>query len=111
MLIQFHLLQNYVPSNLNRDDTGSPKDAIFGGVLRGRISSQCLKRSMRKSTIFEEAFKAEGLLGERTKRLPLIIQEELTALGASEQEVKAIVERVSEIGRESKKRKEEAEEV
>ncbi len=111
MLIQFHLLQNYVPSNLNRDDTGSPKDAIFGGVLRGRISSQCLKRSMRKSTIFEDAFKAEGLLGERTKRLPLIIQEELTALGASEQEVKAIVERVKEIGRESKKKKEEAEEV
>ncbi len=110
MLIQFHLLQNYVPSNLNRDDTGSPKDAIFGGVLRGRISSQCLKRSMRKSTIFEDAFKSEGLLGERTKQLPLIIQEELTALGATEEEIKAIVARVPEIGRESKKKKE-AEEV
>ena len=111
MLIQFHLLQNYVPSNLNRDDTGSPKDAIFGGVLRGRISSQCLKRSMRKSTIFEDAFKAEGLLGERTKRLPLMIQEELTALGASTEEVNAITVRVPEIGRESKKKKAEAEEV
>lgn len=66
MLIQFHLLQNYAPSNLNRDDTGSPKDAVFGGVARGRISSQCLKRSMRRSPIFEDAFKGEGLLGERT---------------------------------------------
>ncbi|MFZ5903179.1 MAG: type I-E CRISPR-associated protein Cas7/Cse4/CasC [Chloroflexota bacterium] len=109
MLIQFHLLQNYQPSNLNRDDTGSPKDAIFGGVLRGRISSQCLKRSIRKSTIFEDAFKAEGLLGERTKQLPLIIQEELTALGATAEEIQAIVKRVPEIGRESKKKKEAAE--
>ena len=40
MLIQIHTLQNYAPSNLNRDDTGSPKDAIFGGTRRGRISSQ-----------------------------------------------------------------------
>jgi len=112
MLIQFHLLQNYSPSNLNRDDTGSPKDAIFGGVLRGRISSQCLKRSMRLSAIFEDAFKAEGLLGERTKQLPLIIRQELVALGASDEEVNAIIERVPEIGRESKKKtKEEAKEV
>ena len=31
MLIQIHMLQNYAPANLNRDDTGAPKDAIFGG--------------------------------------------------------------------------------
>lgn len=111
MLIQFHLLQNYAPSNLNRDDTGSPKDAIFGGVLRGRISSQCLKRSMRKSQAFEDAFKAEGLLGERTKQLPAIIRDELKLLGADDEAIAAIVEKVPEIGRESKKRgKEEADE-
>jgi len=52
MLIQFHILQNYAPSNLNRDDTGAPKDAVFGGVRRGRISSQCIKRSIRRSTAF-----------------------------------------------------------
>ena len=104
MLIQFHLLQNYVPSNLNRDDTGSPKDAVFGGVLRGRISSQCLKRSIRTSSILEEAFKSEGLLGERTKQLPMIIRSELTELEASDEEINAIIERVPEIGRESKKR-------
>jgi CRISPR system Cascade subunit CasC len=104
MLIQFHLLQNYVPSNLNRDDTGSPKDAVFGGVLRGRISSQCLKRSIRTSSILEDMFKSEGLLGERTKQLPAIIRSELVALGASDEEINAIIERVPEIGRESKKR-------
>lgn len=105
MLIQFHLLQNYQPSNLNRDDTGSPKDAIFGGVLRGRISSQCLKRSIRKSQIFVDEFAKDGLLGERTKLLPQIIRDELKALGADDEALAAIVERVPEIGRESTKKK------
>jgi CRISPR system Cascade subunit CasC len=47
-LLELHILQNFAPSNLNRDDTGSPKDAYFGGFRRGRISSQCLKRAMRE---------------------------------------------------------------
>ncbi|MHB1424627.1 MAG: type I-E CRISPR-associated protein Cas7/Cse4/CasC [Gemmataceae bacterium] len=47
MLIEIHVLQNFAPSNLNRDDTGSPKDCEFGGYRRARISSQCLKRSVR----------------------------------------------------------------
>ena len=111
MLIQIHLLQNYAPSNLNRDDTGSPKDAIFGGVRRGRISSQCLKRSMRKSVTFEQAFKQAGLLGDRTKRLPGKIYEALQEMEVDETIVQAIVARVPEIGRESAKRgsKEESE--
>ncbi len=109
MLIQFHILQNYQPSNLNRDDTGSPKDAVFGGVLRGRISSQCLKRSIRKSQTFKDEFEKSGALGERTKQLPLLIQEELKALGADATALNAIVARVPEIGRESKKRVEAAE--
>jgi len=46
-LIEIHALQNFVPSNLNRDDTGSPKDAFFGGTLRARVSSQCSKRAVR----------------------------------------------------------------
>ena len=103
MLIQMHLLQNYAPANLNRDDTGSPKDALFGGVRRGRISSQCLKRSIRRSDAFTAAFEADGLLGKRTKALPDLIEKELTALGADPVEVQAIVARVPEIGRESTK--------
>ena len=31
MLIEVHIIQNHAPSNLNRDDSGSPKSAIFGG--------------------------------------------------------------------------------
>lgn len=110
MLIQIHMLQNYSPSNLNRDDTDSPKDAIFGCKRRGRISSQCLKRSIRRSEIFEMAFCSEGLLAVRTKRLPVLIEEELKALGADDQAIAAIVEKVPLIGRESTKKEREDDE-
>jgi CRISPR system Cascade subunit CasC len=65
MKIEIHLLQNFAPSCLNRDDTGSPKQCEFGGVTRARISSQCFKRAVR------EHFRMTGSVevGERTKRL------------------------------------------
>jgi CRISPR system Cascade subunit CasC len=70
-LIEIHALQNFAPSNLNRDDTGAPKDAFFGGRRRARISSQCLKRAVReyfkgKAT---EGFFDNNAIAVRTKRL------------------------------------------
>ncbi len=47
-IIEIHALQNFAPSNLNRDDTGAPKDALFGGARRARVSSQCIKRAVRQ---------------------------------------------------------------
>ena len=38
-LIEIHALQNFAPSNLNRDDTGAPKDALFGGSLKSMVLS------------------------------------------------------------------------
>lgn len=108
MLIQIHILQNYAPANLNRDDSGSPKSAVFGGHPRGRISSQCLKRSIRRSLTFNEAFADEGLLAARTQRLPLLIDEALKEMDADEETRRAIVARVPEIGQESTKRGKEA---
>lgn len=105
MLIQFHILQNYAPSNLNRDDTGAPKDAIFGGVRRGRISSQCLKRSIRRSDAFTSAFSKDDLLGMRTRRLPILIKQELDAMGVLDPELSEIVAKISGVGRESTKKK------
>ena len=72
MLIEFHVLQNHAPSNLNRDDTGSPKECVFGGVKRARISSQCLKRSIRRSETFQQAL--EGHLAQRTRQLPELMR-------------------------------------
>lgn len=67
MILELHLLQNFAPSNLNRDDTGSPKECEFGGYRRARISSQCLKRAIRR-TFKETALLKPEELGVRTKR-------------------------------------------
>ncbi len=48
MIVEFHILQNLPPANINRDDNGDPKTAYFGGVRRARISSQSIKRAMRE---------------------------------------------------------------
>lgn len=48
MIVELHLLQNFAPSNLNRDETGAPKSAIFGGYTRARVSSQSTKRAARR---------------------------------------------------------------
>lgn len=88
MLVQIHMIQNHAPSNLNRDDTGSPKEALFGGVNRARLSSQCLKRSIRQSEIFREAM--SGHLGVRTRRLPLEIEALLRRKGVADDAVTAI---------------------
>ncbi|MDI5982163.1 type I-E CRISPR-associated protein Cas7/Cse4/CasC [Amycolatopsis magusensis] len=67
MILELHLLQSFPVSNLNRDDLGQPKTATFGGVSRGRISSQCLKRSAR--LLFNEHGLDKSETGVRTKRL------------------------------------------
>lgn len=45
--IEFHILQSFPVSCLNRDDVGSPKSAMIGGTERARVSSQCWKRAIR----------------------------------------------------------------
>lgn len=67
MLIEIHMIQNHSPANLNRDDLGAPKTCIFGGFTRARISSQCLKRSIRRSERFAQALERGGAV--RTRRL------------------------------------------
>lgn len=76
VFLEFHLIQNFAPSNLNRDDTGSPKDAIFGGQRRARVSSQCLKRSMR-DTASKHDLVPEANRGIRTKKLRALLLERL----------------------------------
>jgi CRISPR system Cascade subunit CasC len=86
-LVEVHVLQNFVPSNLNRDDTGAPKDAIFGGSRRARISSQCQKRAMRRMFDTGKLIEKENL-AERTKLLYEYIKESLVAKGRPIPEVK-----------------------
>ena len=85
MLLELHMLQNFAPSNLNRDDTGSPKDCIFGGYTRARISSQCLKRAIRTEFKSRNLIPASSL-GTRTKRLVDAIADRLEQRGRSRQQ-------------------------
>lgn len=68
MFIELHILQNFAPSCLNRDDTNTPKDCIFGGHRRARISSQCVKFSVRRYFGDHELLPKDNL-AERSKRL------------------------------------------
>lgn len=69
--IEVHLIQNFAPSNLNRDDTGQPKSATFGGFRRARISSQSSKRSARREGPMAKLLEQAGAV--RTRQLALAI--------------------------------------
>lgn len=88
MFIELHLIQNFVPSNLNRDDTNNPKDCEFGGHRRARISSQSLKRAIRRMPVFAQTTGAQ--VGERSKWLTRPIKEKLIAAGKIESEAQAV---------------------
>ncbi len=66
MFVDIHVIQTVPPSNLNRDDTGSPKSAYYGGVRRARVSSQAWKRATRAA--FAGSLHEDDL-GVRTKRI------------------------------------------
>jgi cse4 family CRISPR-associated protein len=66
LFLDIHVIQTLPPSNINRDDTGSPKTAVYGGVRRARVSSQAWKKAMRD--YFKD--KADdGYLGVRSKKI------------------------------------------
>lgn len=65
-ILDLHVLQTVPPSNINRDDTGAPKTAVYGGARRSRVSSQAWKRATRMA--FDDLLDA-GELGVRTKRV------------------------------------------
>ena len=76
LYVDFHILQTVPPSCINRDDTGSPKTAVYGGVLRARVSSQAWKHAMR--TAFAE--NAQLDVGKRTKKVVELVKTQILAL-------------------------------
>jgi CRISPR system Cascade subunit CasC len=106
MFVELHMIQNFSPANLNRDDTNNPKDCEFGGVRRARISSQCIKRAIRTSPVFEETTKVK--IGTRTKRLVHRLTKRLVEAGKSEEEAIEVLadfvpEYASKLDKEGKK--------
>lgn len=83
LIVDIHALQTIPPSLINRDDTGAPKSAVFGGTPRQRVSSQSWKRAIRK--FFEDNFDPEQI-GDRSKRLPEKIARKLEDAGLEQAE-------------------------
>ena len=46
--LDIHILQTVPPSCVNRDDTGSPTTARYGGATRARESSKAWNRAARQ---------------------------------------------------------------
>jgi len=79
-ILEIHALQTVPPSCLNRDDTGTPKSAVYGGVRRARVSSQAWKRAIRRA--FHDRLDPSEL-GVRTRQVAKALAERITALDGS----------------------------
>lgn len=79
--IEFHILQSFPVTCLNRDDVGAPKTAVVGGVTRARVSSQCWKRQVRL-----EMHELGVKTAERTKKVDQKIAQICVQLGATEEQ-------------------------
>ena len=74
LYVDIHVLQTVPPSCVNRDDTGSPKTARYGGVTRARVSSQAWKRAVR--LMFLDLLDKEQV-GVRTKKIVGMVAKEI----------------------------------
>lgn len=81
LYLDIHVIQTVPPSCVNRDDTGSPKTAVYGGVTRARVSSQSWKRAMR--TMFQEGLPKDKL-SVRTLKIVDFVAQAIRDLGETE---------------------------
>ncbi len=90
--IEYHILQSFPVTCLNRDDVGAPKTAIIGGVTRARVSSQCWKRQVRL------ALPQFGIkLGTRTKQAATMFAQACQHAGANEEQAQACGEGIAKL--------------
>ncbi|MDO4569294.1 MAG: type I-E CRISPR-associated protein Cas7/Cse4/CasC [Planctomycetia bacterium] len=88
--VEFHILQSFPVSCLNRDDVGAPKSAMIGGVQRARVSSQCWKRAIRM------AMHDLGIeIAMRTRYVTSVLADACAALGATPEAALACGEAVA----------------
>ena len=80
LYVDFHVIQTVPPSCINRDDIGRPKTAVYGGVVRSRVSSQSWKHAMR--AMFADIF-GEDNQGFRTRRAENLIADKIQEKDAS----------------------------
>ncbi len=106
--IQIHTLHTYPAALLNRDDAGLAKRLPYGGAIRTRISSQCLKRHWR---VADDAFSLAKLgvpMATRTRYVAELIRQRLIEQGIDEARAFATAEALLEalFGEKADKKKE-----
>ncbi|MGI6725595.1 MAG: type I-E CRISPR-associated protein Cas7/Cse4/CasC [Christensenellales bacterium] len=74
LFLDIHVIQTIPPANMNRDDTGSPKTAQYGGARRARVSSQAWKKAMR---VYFNEHGAQDNVGVRTLEVPQYVADEI----------------------------------
>lgn len=90
--IEFHILQSFPVTCLNRDDVGAPKTAVVGGVTRARVSSQCWKRQVRL------AMPGFGIkLATRTKQAEVLFARACQGAGADEETAQDCGKKLAEL--------------
>ncbi len=89
-IVEFHILQSFPVTCLNRDDVGSPKSAMVGGIERARVSSQCWKRFVRLA-MHDFGIK----LAIRSKKIADYVGKACVELGATEEQAKNCGEAVA----------------
>lgn len=89
--VEFHIIQSFPVTCLNRDDVGSPKTAMIGGVTRARVSSQCWKRAVRMQ-LPDFGIK----LGHRTKHIHKLFESACMSHGASQEQAEACAKAMAE---------------
>ena len=103
-MIELHIIQSFPVTCLNRDDLGAPKSALFGGVQRARVSSQCWKRAIRQAA---KDSKPELFAGRRGHFMSEQLEKALLKKGIPENDAKEAAEKiVDSIGKTSSKNKE-----
>lgn len=84
MFLEFHILQSFPVTCLNRDDVGAPKTAMIGGTMRARVSSQAWKRPVRQMM-----HDLGVTTGTRTKLISPLISAACVERGATLEQAKA----------------------
>ncbi|MBS4456032.1 type I-E CRISPR-associated protein Cas7/Cse4/CasC [Aerococcaceae bacterium zg-BR33] len=105
LFLDIHAIQSVPPSNINRDDTGSPKTAEYGGARRARVSSQSWKREMRK---YFNNHSEQANLGKRTVEIVQFVADKIREISPSidfERSMEMAEEVVSNAGIKTKNQK------
>lgn len=96
LYVDFHVLQTVPPSCVNRDDTGSPKTAVYGGAVRARVSSQAWKHAMR--VMFTGEMSDAVKTGYRTKKGTDLVAKQIKALAPDKDALKLAQKVIADAG-------------